>query len=204
MLLKNMPTVNNPKLSKGLDNQKLVAVGKAPSDRISAKSLSDNFYSHHNRTLAMQSFQILSQFYHPNFLAGGKESAPGDYLLILEQQYKPAYQASLRDAGKRPEKPVTSVLLSEYRNFKIQNDFGAIHEDEDIEEEDKEVDLRSQQNNVERPEGRISCTFRSLAQHFRSQIGLGANSEGEMGSSDKGTVRSNDKSMIGSKVGASP
>jgi hypothetical protein len=29
---------------------------------------------------------------------------------------------------------MTSVELSEYRNYKIQNDFEGIHEDEDLEE----------------------------------------------------------------------
>ena len=73
---------------------------------------------------------------------------------------------------------MTTVNLSEYRNFKIQNDFGAIHEDEeDIEEEDKEGDdLRSQATNMERPDGRISCSYRSLAQHYRNQIGINSNS----------------------------
>ena len=66
--------------------------------------------------------------------------------------------------SKKGEKPVTTVQLSEYRNFKIQNDFGAIHEDEeDIEEEDKEEDIKSQVANMERTEGRISCSYRSLA-----------------------------------------
>jgi hypothetical protein len=75
----------------------------------------------------------------------------------LEQQYRPSYQSSLKD-GKRAEKPTTSVQLSEYRNYKIQNDFGAIHEDEGIEEEDKEEeDMLIQANNLERPVGRISC-----------------------------------------------
>ena len=51
------------------------------------------------------------------------------------------------------------MQLSEYRNYKIQNDFGAIHEDEGIEEEDKEEeeDMLIQANNLERPVGRISC-----------------------------------------------
>jgi hypothetical protein len=82
----------------------------------------------------------LSQCYHPNFLAG-KETAPGEYLLILEQQYRPSYQTSLRDI-KRAEKPMTSVQLGEYRNYKIQNDFGVINEDDELEEEeDKEIDM---------------------------------------------------------------
>lgn len=50
------------------------------------------------------------------------------------------------------------MQLSEDRNYKIQNDFGAIHEDEGIEEEDKEEeDMLIQANNLERPVGRISC-----------------------------------------------
>ena len=50
------------------------------------------------------------------------------------------------------------MQLSEYRNYKIQNDFGAIHEDEVIDEEDKEEeDMLIQANNLERPVGRISC-----------------------------------------------
>ena len=48
------------------------------------------------------------------------------------------------------------MQLSEYRNFKIQNDFGAIHEDEEL-EEDKGEDMLIQANNLERPVGRISC-----------------------------------------------
>ena len=36
---------------------------------------------------------------------------------------------------------MTSVQLTEYRNYKIQNDFGGIHEDEELEEEDKEMDM---------------------------------------------------------------
>jgi hypothetical protein len=35
---------------------------------------------------------------------------------------------------------MTSVQLSEYRNYKIQNDFGGIDEDEEVEEEEKETD----------------------------------------------------------------
>ena len=50
------------------------------------------------------------------------------------------------------------MQLSEYRNYKIQNDFGAIHEDEGIEKEEKEEeDMLIQANNLERPVGRISC-----------------------------------------------
>jgi hypothetical protein len=33
---------------------------KAASDRIDAKSLSDEFFNQHNRTIPMQSFKILS------------------------------------------------------------------------------------------------------------------------------------------------
>jgi len=36
---------------------------------------------------------------------------------------------------------MASVQLSEYRNYKIQNEFGAINEDDDLEEEDKEIDM---------------------------------------------------------------
>jgi hypothetical protein len=57
---------------------------------------------------------------------------------------------------KIAEKPMTSVQLSEYWNYKIQNDFGSIYEDNDL-EEDKEIDFLMQANNLERQEGRISC-----------------------------------------------
>jgi hypothetical protein len=62
--------------------------------------------------------------------------------------------------GKKPENPITSVELTEYRNYKIQNDFGAINEDEELEEEEDkeiEIDMLMQSNNDERLEGRISC-----------------------------------------------
>jgi hypothetical protein len=60
--------------------------------------------------------------------------------------------------GKRAEKPMTSVQLTEYRNYKIQNDFGAINEDEEeLEEEDKEMEMLMQADNLERREERISC-----------------------------------------------
>ena len=37
---------------------------------------------------------------------------------------------------------MTSVQLGEYRNYKIQNDFGVINEDDELEEEeDKEIDM---------------------------------------------------------------
>ena len=53
---------------------------------------------------------------------------------------------------------MTSVQLTEYRNYKIQNDFGAINEDEEeLEEEDKEMEMLMQADNLERREERISC-----------------------------------------------
>ncbi len=49
----------------------------------------------------------------------GKETAPGDYLLILEQQYRPSYQSTLKDLKKPDHPSSTTVELSEYHNFKI-------------------------------------------------------------------------------------
>ena len=48
-----------------------------------------------------------------------------------------------------------------------------------------------QANNLERPVGRISCQYRSLAQHFRNSIGIGAASN--TGGDEKASMRSGDK-----------
>ncbi len=83
----------------------------------------------------MQSFQILSQCYHPNFTqTNGKDPAPGDYLLILEQQYRPSYASTLSTKKSKKEPVTKSIMLTEYQNYAIQNDFGAIEEDMDEEE----------------------------------------------------------------------
>jgi hypothetical protein len=57
-----------------------------------------------------------------------------------------------------------TVDLSEYRNYAIQN---PILEEVEFEEEGKGEDSIIQ-SHKEREPGRISCTHRALAQHFRS------------------------------------
>lgn len=127
----------------------------------------------------MQSFQILSQCYHPNFTqSNGKDPAPGDYLLILEQQYRPSYSSTVQAKKGRKDTVTKSVMLTEYQNYAIQNDFGVI--EEDLEEEEK-GSQRSKVSRIKRNASQISCNHRTLAQYYRQQIGISLSNQNEWG-----------------------
>ena len=92
------------------------------ADRANPKVLQDDFSSKHCRSLPIQSFQILQQCYHPYFNNVVSKDAPppvGDYILVLEQQYRPVAPPSAKKLMVPPQQ--TTVELTEYFNSAIQN-----------------------------------------------------------------------------------
>lgn len=91
------------------------------ADRANPKVLQDDFSSKHCRSLPIQSFQILQQCYHPYFNNVVSKDAPppvGDYILVLEQQYRPLVKPS--DKKFSMVLPQQTVELTEYFNSAIQ------------------------------------------------------------------------------------